>query len=88
MKERIKTYIRNSSTCKKAIKKLYDVSTQENSKKNSNVPVSSTSKKKDAAYSAIIYPQTKESLYNKRINNYLLEKQRDSDLGENKNDEQ
>lgn len=73
MKERIKRFIRNSDTCKKVIKKLHEVSTQEIDRKNG--VVRKTPARDSAAYSEIIYPKVKESLYNKRINNYLLEKQ-------------
>ena len=74
-KRTIKKYIRNSEKAKKIINKLNEVAKQEESNSRQELNVSQGNLRTGNKDKYVIYPRVKEYKYNKRIYNYLLEKQ-------------
>ena len=74
-----RSFLRKSTKARKIIYKLHEVASQEDPAKTRVYEKRSDSlakeSKKKSDNQAVIYPLVKEYLYNKRINNYLLEKE-------------
>lgn len=73
VKRNIKNKLKKSKKAQKAIKKMYDIALREEEKINSKSgkKKNSSSKKEN---SGVIWPRVADKQYNKRIQNYLLEK--------------
>lgn len=82
LKNKVKNFIINSEKTRKIIKKMNEIAKEEeliNSRPASKTisvskPSNSLQKTEKSSENDVIYPIVKEYLYNKRINNYLLEK--------------